>query len=240
MENHIIFCKNHRIKQILQFTPDIIIDANRAYSTRKLALDTTSEMSETLSELEVILTKINDDFKWVFLETLIGKNKNCEAFLLNTYDKGNKNDKLKASAYLIRLQNTKGLEFLTEWIKENEEYPWFINGSPLRFLHDFIFVPDLLKLLKISYQDNISQDDFHSLHNDVLEALSGIAINSEQNFYKIKKCIEDFITENSSNIMNINSLYSYLEDLELKFSETRNKDINYVISKFRELNITLK
>ena len=50
--------------------------------------------------------------------------------------------------------------------------------------------------------------------------------------------IEDFITENSSNIMNINFLYSYLENLEFKFIETRNKDINYVTAKFRELNIT--
>lgn len=237
LKNHIIFCKIHRIKQILQFTPDIIIDANRVYDTRKLALDTTSEMSETLSELEVILAEIKDDFKWVVLETLIGKKKNCEAFLLNAYNKGNEDDKLKASAYLMRLQNIKGLGFFIEWIEENEEYPWFINESPLRFLHDNIFVPNLLKLLKISYQDNISQDNFHSLHNDVLEALSRIAMNSEQNFYEIKKCIEDFITENSSNIANINFLYSYLEGLELKFSDARNKDINFVIAKFQELSI---
>ena len=240
LENHIIFCKNHRIKQILQFTPDIINDANRAYSTRKLALDITTEMSEDLNELEVILTKISDAFKWEILKTLIDSNKNCEAFLLNNYNNGNENDKLQASVYLMKFQNIKGLQFFIEWIKENEKYPWFIGESPLRSLHDFIFVPDLLKLLKMSYQENISQDSFHSLHNDVLEALSRIAMDSKQNFSKIKTCIEDFITENSSNIKDINFLYSYLEDLELKFSETRNKDINYVIAKFRELNITIK
>lgn len=239
LENHIIYCKNYRIEQILRFTSDIIIDINRSYDTRKLALDTISEMSEDLSELEVILTKIKDDFKWTVLETLIGKKINCEAFLINNYNKGDKNDKLKASAYLIRLQNVKGLEFLIEWIKQNEEYPWFINDSPLRFLNDFVFVPDILKLLKISYQDNISQDNFHSLNHDVLEALSRIAINSESNFYNIKICIEGFITENKSTITNINFLYSYLEDLELKFSETRNKDINYVITKFKELDIKI-
>ena len=139
----------------------------------------------------------------------------------------------------MRLQNIKGLEFFIEWIKENEKYPWFINVSPLRFLNDFVFVPDLLKLLKISYQDNISQDNFHSLHNDVLEALSRIAINSERNFYRIKEYVEDFITDNLSNIKNINFLYSYLEGLELKFSETRDKDINYVIAKFQELAIKI-
>ena len=239
LKNHILYCKNHRIKQILQFTSDIIIDANRDHETRKIALDTTSEMSETLSELEVILTDIKDDFKWEVLETLIGKNKNCEDFLLNIYNNGDINDKLKASVYLMRLQNIKGLEFFIEWIKENEKYPWFINGSPLRFLNDFVFVPDLLKLLKTSYQDNISQDNFHSLHNDVLEALSRIAINSERNFYRIKEYVEDFITDNLSNIKNINFLYSYLEGLELKFSETRDKDINYVIAKFQELAIKI-
>lgn len=239
LENHITFCKNHRIKQILQFTPDIINNANRAYSTRKLALDITTEMSEDLNELEIILTKISDAFKWEILKTLIDNNKNCETFLLNTYNNGNKNDKLQASVYLMKSQNIKGLQFFIEWIKENEKYPWFISESPLRSLHDFIFVPDLLKLLKMSYQENISQDSFHSLHNDVLKALSRIAMDSERNFSEIKKYIEDFIIENSS-ITNINFLYSYLEGLELKFSETRNKDINYVISKFRELNITMK
>lgn len=239
LKNHIMFCKSHKIKQVLQFTSDIIIDENRDYETRKLALDTIVEMSEDLSELEVILTKIKDDFKWVVLGTLIGKNINCEAFLINSYNKGDANDKLKASAYLMRLQNIKGLKFFIEWIKENEKYPWFINDSPLRFPNDVVFVPYLLKLLKISYQDNISQDNIHSLHNDVLEALSRIAITSERNFYNIKTYIEDFITENKSTVMNINFLYSYLEGLELKFNETRNKDINYVISKFRELDIKI-
>lgn len=237
LENHIIFCKNHGIKQILQFTPYIIADKNRAYSTRKLALDVTVQMSEDLSELEVILTKTIDGFKWEVLKILIDNDLNCEAFLLNTYNNGNENDKLQASAYLMKSQNIKGLEFFIEWIKENEK--WFISESSLRSLHDFIFVPGLLKLLKMSYQENISQDSFHSLHNDVLEALSRIAMDSERNFSEIKKYIEDFIIENSS-ITNINFLYSYLEGLELKFSETRNKDINYVIAKFRELNITIK
>ncbi|AKB48807.1 hypothetical protein MSKOL_3030 [Methanosarcina sp. Kolksee] len=239
LENHIIFCKNHRIKQILQFTPDIINDENRAYSTRKLALDITTEMSEDLNELEVILTKISDAFKWEILKTLIDNNKNCEAFLLNTYNNGDENDKLQSSAYLMKSQNIKGLQFLIEWIKENEKYPWFIGESPLRSLHGFIFVPDLLKLLKMSYQENISQDSFHSLHNDVLEALSRIAMDSESNYYSIKMCIEGFITENKSTMKNIHFLYSYLEDLELKFSETRNKDINYVITKFKELDIKI-
>ncbi|WP_157860112.1 NACHT domain-containing protein [Methanosarcina acetivorans] len=239
LENHIIFCKNHRIKQILQFTPDIITDVNRAYSVRKIALDITIEMSEDLDELEVILTKINDAFKWVVLKTLIDNNKNCEVFLLNTYNEGNENDKLEASIYLMKSQNIKGIELLIEWIKENEKYPWFIGESPLRSLSDSIFVPGLLNLLKISYQENISQDSFHSLHNDVLEALSRIAMNSERNLSEIKSCIENFITENSSNIKNINFLYSYLENLELNFSETRNKDINYVIAKFQDLNITI-
>jgi hypothetical protein len=240
LKNHIIFCKNHKIKQILNFTPSIIIDATRNYEIRKLALDITSEMSEDLCKLEVVLTQIKDDFKWKVLETLIDKNNNCEAFLLNTYNKGNENDKLRVSAYLMKLQNIKGLEFLIEWIMENKEYPRFVNGSPLRFLNDFIFVPNLLKLLNISYQDDISQDHFHSLHNDVLETLSRIAMNSEQNFYRIKKCLEDFIIQNSSKIANINFLYSYLERLELSFSETRNRDINYVIAKFQESNITIK
>ncbi len=240
LKNHIIFCKNHRITQVLPFTPDIIKDANRTGSTRKLALDITTEMSEDLNKLEVILTEIKDNFKWVVLETLIGNNKNCETFLLNTYNTGNENDKLKAFAYLMKCQNIKGLEFFIEWIKEKEKYPWFIGESPLRFLHDFIFVPDLLKLLKMSYQENISQDDFHSLHNDVLEALSRIAMNSIQNFSKIKKCIEEFITENSSSIKDIHFLYSYLERLELEFGETTiNKNTNYVIAKFRELDITV-
>ncbi|AKB82000.1 hypothetical protein MSBR3_1422 [Methanosarcina barkeri 3] len=239
LENHVIYCKSYRMKQILQFTPDIITDVNRAYSARKLALDITAEMSEDLYELEVILTKISDDFKWEILKILIDNNKDCEAFLLNTYNNGNENDKLQSSAYLMKSQNIKGLQFLIEWIKENEKYPWFIGESPLRSIHDFIFVPDLLRLLKMSYQEDISQDSFHSLHNDVLEALSRIAMDSERNFSEIKECIEDFIIENSSNIKDIKFLYSYLENLELKFYEARSKDINYVKAKFRELNITM-
>lgn len=237
LKNHIIYCMDHRINEILQFTPAIMVDKKFDWEIRKLAMDTTSEISETQDELEVTLPKIKDYFKWFVVEKLNEKNISCEAFLLNTLEKGSKIDKLNASFHLIKLQNVKGIEFYKELVKVNIKDLDYINDSPLKHIHDFSFVPYLIELLEISYRDDINQDCAARLHRNVLDALSRIASNSKNNFYGVQESVENFIEINLTDTTKINSLYWFLGDLELRFSSMKNLDIDQVIVKFQACSV---
>ncbi len=183
LKNHLTWCKKHNIRDILQYCSGIIVDINRGYDTRKLALDTISEMSGTLSELEEILPKIQDKFKWSVVRELIDNNANsCESYLLNIIDNGSEEDQLKAAEYLMELQNLKGIEFYVTYMKKHNKYPYYINENSLRKLYISESIPYLLELLKISYREDLIQDHFHSLHRDVLEAFSNVALRSEGDF----------------------------------------------------------
>lgn len=238
LNNHIVFCKKHNIQDILKYCLDTIVDKNRYYTTRKLALDTICEMSDTYLELEEILPKIQDEFKWTVVKELMDKNViSCESYFVNIIDNGNENDQLKAAGYLMELQNVKGLEFYVDWVKKHNKYRYYV--SSLKTLDSTESIPYLLDLLKISYLENLDQDHFYSLHIDVLEAFSNVALHSEDNFIEVKKCIEKFIEDNSTEIKNVNFLYSNLENLEFKFYMGKNENINLdiVIEKLKENGI---
>ena len=240
LSNHIVFCKKHNIKDIIEYSLDIIVDENRDYGTRKLALDTTSEMSDTFSELEEILPNIQDKFKWTVVRELMDKNgDSCESYLLNIIDNGNEEDQLKAAGHLMELQNLKGIEFYVDWVKKHNKYPYYDIGSPLRTLDRSESIPHLLELLKISYRDDLDQDRFHPLHRDALEAFSNVALRSEDDFIEVKKCIGQFIEDNSTEIEDVVFLHSNLENLEFKFYMSKNENINLdiVIEKLKEHGI---
>ena len=240
LSNHIVFCKKHNIKDIIEYSLDIIVDENRDYGTRKLALDTTSEMSDTFSELEEILPNIQDKFKWTVVRELMDKNgDSCESYLLNIIDNGNEEDQLKAAGHLMELQNLKGIEFYVDWVKKHNKYPYYDIGTPLRTLDHSKSIPYLLELLKISYRENLDQHRFHSLHRDVLEAFSNVALRSEDDFIEVKKCMGQFIEDNSTEIEDVVFLHSNLENLEFKFYMGKNENINLdiVIEKLKENGI---
>lgn len=240
LSNHILYCKKHNIKDILEYSLDIIVDKNRDYGTRKLALDTTCEMLDTFLELEKILPKIQDEFKWTVVRELMDKIDNsCESYLLNIIDNGNEEDQLKAAGYLMELQNLKGLEFYVDWVKKHNTHQYYIIESPLKTLHSSESIPYLLELLKISYREDLNQDHFHSLHRDVLEAFSNVALCSEDDFIEVKKYIEKFIEDHSAEIKDVNFLYSNLENLEFKYYMGKNENVNLdiVIKKLKEHGI---
>lgn len=240
LSNHIVFCKKHNIKKIIEYSLDIIVDENRDYSTRKLALDTTSEMLDTFSELEEILPNIQDKFKWTVVRELMDKNGgSCESYLLNIIGNDDEENQLKAAGHLMELQNLKGIEFYVNWVIKHNKYPYYDIGSPLRTLNRSESIPYLLELLKISYREDLDQDRFHPLYRDILEAFSNVALRSEDDFIKVKKCIEQFIEENSTEIENVVFLHSNLENLEFKFYMGKNENINLdiVIEKLKENGI---
>jgi len=228
LKNHIDYCKRHNIKEVLPFALSEITNSARNNILRQAALETVYELSETLSDLEHVLPKTTDDFKWNIVEYLVERNSQySHEFLLGILENGDEQERFKASNYLIKLQELEGLKYYVNWIKRNKKFPERpFDKSLLLTLKILESVPFLVELLKISYQKDLIQDDFHRLDSIVLDTLTEIALQSEQNYVEIRKAIEKFIDENSSFIENINFLYVYLDRLEQRYYVSKSKELN--------------
>jgi predicted NACHT family NTPase len=239
LRNHIDYCKGRSIKGVLPYALHEISNPDRSDVVRRVALETVCELSETLSDLEQILSQIKDDFKWDVVEQLIKRNSTYpQEFLLEILVNGNEQEKLKSAEYLIELQNLGGLKYYVEWIKRQKQFPErSFDKSSLSSLQIFESMPFLIELLKISYQDDFVQDDFHRLDSVVLDTLSAIALQSDEHYIEIKKAIEKFIKEYSSSIKNINFLHTFLEKLEHRYYVIRSEklDISDVTKKLKAI-----
>jgi hypothetical protein len=185
------------------------------------------------------LPNIKDEFKWKVVEQLIKRNsEHSHKFLLEILANGNEEDQLKAATYLIQIQDLEGLKYYVEWTKKHKQFAERSFGtSPLLSLRILESVVFLIELLKISYQEDFVQDDFHRLDRVVLDALTSIALQSDRHYLEIKKGIENFVDEYRLVIKNVNFLYVFLEKLEQRYyiSKSQKLDINEVIRKLEKI-----
>ena len=92
------------------------------------------------------------------------------------------------------------------------------------------------ELLKISFQKEFVESDFHRLDNIIMDTLTAIALQSDQHYSEVKLAIENFINEYSSIIDRVHFLNSFLERLEQRYYifKSVKLDINDVIKKLKK------
>jgi len=236
LKNHIDYCMRNRIKEVLPFAVNEIANKNRNDEVRQISLQVYCEMSETLSDLEKVLPKITDDFKWDVVKELVSRNSQfVRTYLKNILMKRNVPSKIKASEYLILLQDLEGLKYYVEWVKRHKQLP--DRSSPLPSLRVLESVPLLIKLLKISYLSDFIQDDFNRLDRIVLDSLTPIALESDNNYVEVKAAITKFISTYSDTIKNLNFLNAFMDNLEHKYytNKSPKMDINDAVKKLEAI-----
>jgi len=143
-------------------------------------------------------------------------------------------DKLKAAEHLIELQDLDALIYYSNWIKRHKEFPTnYRDKSPLQQLKIKEAIPYLIQWLDLSYRKNIVEDEFNSLRQNVLTGLTEIALQSENNYFVVKKGVESFIKRHLSKYEDVNFLYAFLERTEQQFYVVKSEklDIEDVIKK---------
>ena len=243
LKNYLSYYQQKKLKEIIPYAVNIIISRNKDFDEdlRNSALEVISELSTTLNELELLLMCVKDKFKWVIVEKLfMKKSTKLKDFLREILESSTIEDKIKASKYLVKLNDLEGLEYYVNRLETKKSYKIesLVERSPLIFLEDIKAIPLLIKLLGKSYQSDFVQDDFYRLDSDVLDALSNIALKSENNYIKVKSAVEDFISNNSNIYKNVHFLNLFLEKLEQKYyiAKSENKDIEEVIEKLGFIN----
>jgi len=240
LKNHIEYCKRHRVKDVIKYALKEMINPERDDEIRRISLETICELSENLSELEDVLPNIKDKFKWQVVEKLLKTNsRRVYGFLENLFKISDGEDKIMASDYLIKSQNLAALRFYVDYIKGERKFSRSLfNSSPLTSLKKSDAIPFLIELLELNYQEDFEQpDEFDRLDRLVLNSLTVIALESEQNYLDVKRAIENFIDEYRSIYKNVNWLYLFLEQLERQYYVNKSEkfSIDDAIGKLEEI-----
>jgi predicted NACHT family NTPase len=242
LRNHIEYCTNHDIVEVLPFAYKEIKTAATDYEIRHVALEAIIKVDKELTGLEDALNDINDSFKWDVVDKLIDRtSKHVYDYLKVLFQRGTVEDKIKASKYLIKLQDINALEYYVEWLKEKNRFDREVyNEFPLSSLTTVNAIPCLIELLKLTYQKTFQQPDyFYKIDNLILAAFRSISLESEDNYKIVKQEIEIFINKYINIYENVNWLYSFLDQLEQQYfiNKSQKLTIDDVIKKIETINI---
>jgi hypothetical protein len=237
LRNHIEYCTNHDIGEVLPFAYKEIKNAKADDEIRRISLEAITKVDKELTDLENALNDINDVFKWKVVEALIDRTSvRVFNYLRILFQQGEVEDKIRESEYLIKLQDINALEYYVEWINEKNRFDReMYNSSSLSSLTTASAIPYLIELLKLTYQKTFHQpdDDFDRLDRIVLAAFKSISLESEENYLKVKQAIENFIKKYINLYENVNWLYSFLDQLEQQYfiNKSQKLTIDDVIKK---------
>ena len=230
-----------KLLQVIPFALRELPNAQRSQEVREITLSTIIELSDDIAGLEETLPKIKDGFKWLVVRELIKRgSKNLLTPLKKILRSKDQEQRIIAAKHLVEMQDLGGLSHYVKWVEKNRRF----NNSILQSLQKtdsipFLIesLPLLIKLLKISYQADFTQDTFDSLNGAVQETLGVIALRSDQCYKLVKELVENFINKNNSTIKSVKYLHYYLNRLEHSYyyNKSEKMSVAEVLSKINHL-----
>jgi hypothetical protein len=227
LKNHFEFCKQHGLEEARPFALKEIARGTDPF-VRQVALDTVLSFPEAQAYLEELLPSVEGAFKWQVIEHLVKEgNSSCLDFLKNILELGDEGERLRASEYLVGMQDMEGLRYYVNYIKTNHTYPMGPREpSSLSALRTTESIPLLLDLLELSYHSDFQQHQFYRLDGAVMGALTSVALVSEQNYQVVRDAVSDFIEVRRSADERVNYLYQFLDNLERMFYTNKSQDVS--------------
>ena len=227
LRDHFEYCRRHRIPDVVPFALREVRDGRNSFAHRD-ALETACDFPDACRNLEGILSEIQSDFRWEVVEQLLKLGSEvCADFLRRVLAEGTEDDKLKAARHLVRLQDIDGLTYYADHIISSRSFPTvFSEDSTLSFVKSPAAIPVLIRLLGTSYQECFVHDDVNSLNMAVLDALSRIALQSDEAYESVRSAVEAFFSRNIESNEALRYLYHYLDRLERQYYITKSENIS--------------
>jgi len=234
LKNHVSYAVNKGLVEIYPSILDEIVDLKRNEYSRRGILDIYFQGTKDITGLKTILLVANDKIKWSIIDKLINvvESDFLIQFLINLINSENPiEEKVRASEYLIQLQNIEGLEFYTKWI-EAGNIPEDNRYSNISVIKNISSLSILMRLLEIGYQREPNGPSYERLSSVVLGALHNIALISEEYFTIVKDELVQFMKANVSKYKDVNYILYSIEQMENQFY--MNKARSYSIKEVKE------
>jgi nucleoside phosphorylase len=221
-KNHLNYCVRHKVGDSIPFAVRELINPAVDFGARDVALESILEFPQARETLEAAIPELSGNTKWVVLRRLLQLNsETAKTVLRQVLSTGNEKDQLKAAIELMEIQDIDALENYAAHVEKTQQLP--VPFGPYTSLEA---LPIFMRLLRLSYQPPFGGTDFNSFQAAVLESLSKVALNSDDNFEQVRSAINHFITENEDSFTNVKYLHQHLTRLERKYYLTRAQSLN--------------
>ncbi|WP_027338611.1 hypothetical protein [Halonatronum saccharophilum] len=256
LRNHIDFCERYSIKEVIPYAINSVIDDKIDNTTRKSALKTICKLSDDSYDLEEMIFEVKDEFKWTMIHEVLNFIKKSEIEdnyyyeelkdslknrLRDIFKSEDEEIKIKAAQYLIKLGDLESLKYYVEWVDEYGEIPKdprrYDDPYCLLYLEDSNAVPELMKLLELSFKYKFIDNRPNILNSRIEETLIKIALLVEENYNLVKESVGEFISSYSSTYEKVTNLHYFLDNLEEKYLLNKSEEalnIESVIDKMQK------
>jgi hypothetical protein len=239
--NQLNYCLKNKILDVIEYLPHYLINLSLKDLARYKALEVVFELTENNDLLESILKEIKDEFRWYVVDKLFKRqSKILKEYLLKILNNEDGIDKLKASIYLIKIQEPVGFKYYIEETKKLKHIPYVNDYSldyfPIPFVYIVSALKYLLELLNVTYKKDFIEDDFHRLRNELIHTITNIALQNKRNFNLVIKSLKDFIRRNKNKNKEIKYLHRTIENIEISFDiySIKKYDINSVKTELKK------
>lgn len=217
LKNHFDYCVRHGVQDVVPYALRELVTPVSDSGGRNAALETILKFGEAKENLEAIIPQLSGNLRWGVLQRLVKLNSDSAVRLLHdVLSNGDENEQLRAAIDLMEIQDIDALNHYAEHVEKAKQMP-----APFGRYTSIETLPIFMRLLKLSYDPPFGIGDFNEFQSAVLEALSKIALASDENFESVTTAIEQFIGDNKETIENVKYLYQSLGTLERKYYLTR-------------------
>lgn len=235
LENHIQFAVEHEITEVYPIIFEEILNTDRKDYNRAKILNLYLEGTNDIESLKKLLPRADTYIRWKIVEKLY-ENEHFDflvGYLKEILDGDYDNEeKVNAAEYLVKTGDLKGLRYYTNWLINNKSSDY--HHSRTKCLNNLTVIkalPYLMNLLEFSYGFNESIQEINYLKNNVLRAITRIALENEENYNKVRASLEDFIAD-KKDAKNVKFLHYKIDEIEQQFY--MNKAQSYSIEQVKE------
>jgi len=241
LKNHLNYCLRHEEQDGVPFARKIICDASMDDSPRRTALDLLVGLAP--EELGSALVEVPDSFKWNVVNEMVKMTDfSCRDHLMGLAKEAEADEKDNAICYLVRMGDLVGLQLYVDRTRERGvlvKKPWILEKNPLASFEDVAALPLFLDLLELSYTIDEEDDVFgNTLYRVVQDALTALALPSDQNHTAVQTAVTEFI-KTHPDLKDVNFLHAFLERIETQFCrhKTERLSVHNVIKKLQKAGI---
>lgn len=235
--NHIKYAFKNNLYETYYIISNEIVNQKRKDYDRRDILDIYFESTRDIQGIKNLLEKADFVIKWRIVDLLkdAGETVFLEEYLLTVLknDSIDDKEKLKASEYLVTIQNIDGLRYYVNWVKRLKESS--IDSHRLECLNKLNSkntIPLLFDLLEISYQKEITTDGYGRFNSYITGALTNVALVSKENFKTVIHGIKKFISKNLKKYPDVKYLNITIERISDQFY--MDKARSYTIEEVKE------
>ncbi|MDA3885435.1 MAG: hypothetical protein PF638_07580 [Candidatus Delongbacteria bacterium] len=173
------------------------------------------------------LLKSSSSINWGIVDKLITfKNEIPLAeFLVKVLEEAkDRNLRLKAAHYLIKLQEIKGIEYFIHYINQDDINQLQLDVTDcFKSIENYIFIPKLFELLEMSYRKIIKIEPFYTLDKIITGALHTMALKEESFYTNIRERYIKFIESKKEKYPDVKYLSYQIDEMDKRFRETHIK-----------------